>query len=76
MLSFPFTFSHAGRTFSVVSDWPATELSAPSASTAEVFVRIVGVRGLHELGLVDAAATPDELRDRVCEWYERLEIRK
>ena len=68
MVTFPFTFSHAGKTFSVVSDWPTTELG-PSEPAAEVFVRIVGIRGLHELGHVEAAATPDQLRDRVCQWY-------
>lgn len=71
MATFPFTFLHAGRTFSVVIDGGAPGRSDGAGSAPlDVFVRIVGIRGLHEFG----ATRPDEpngrLRDRICDWYD------
>jgi hypothetical protein len=71
MATFPFTFPHAGRTFSVVTDGAASGSSGGAQSESpEIFVRIVGIRGLHEFG----RAAPDEsngrLRDRICRWYD------
>ena len=79
MPSFPFTFPYAGRTFSVVSDGlPAREerLTAPRpVAPAEegsdgVYVRIIGIRGLHEFGRVDPRESNGGLQARICRWYD------
>ncbi len=71
MATFPFTFLHAGRTFSVVIDGGAAERSdAVASAPLDVFVRIVGIRGLHEFGPVTADEPNGRLRDRICHWYD------
>ena len=79
MPSFPFTFPHAGRTFSVVSDGlPRYETAGPgrTATGADdeaeqgVYVRIIGIRGLHDFGRVVPGESNRRLRERICRWYD------
>jgi hypothetical protein len=78
MATFPFTFPYAGRTFSVVTDGPLeSEPHARSAPRAvrrleaeAVYVRIIGIRGLHDFGSVDPGEPNGRLRERICRWYD------
>ena len=72
MATFPFTFPHAGHTFSVVIDGaPAAACRDEGASElAEIYVRIVGIRGLHEFGRTVPGESNDGLQDRICRWYD------
>lgn len=70
MATFPFTFPHAGRTFSVVSDDRGPRSDGRGAEPDDVYVRILGVRGLHEFGPVEADEPNGRLRDRICRWYD------
>jgi hypothetical protein len=70
MPSFPFTFSFAGRTFSVVTDRAdAADAEAEVRGPGSVYVRVIGIRGLHDLGPVHTGETSERLRARVCQWY-------
>jgi hypothetical protein len=71
MASFPFTFPHAGRTFSVVTDGGVGGRGEGGATaTQEIFVRIIGIRGLHEFGPAAPGESNSRLRDRICRWYD------
>jgi hypothetical protein len=74
MPSFPFTFAYAGRTFSVVC-YPSPDHPTPGTGTVPpsepvVFVRIIGTRGLHEVGAVAVDETNAQLAHRISEWYD------
>jgi len=60
---FPFTFSFAARTFSVVSNTEGGD------GVLSVYVRIVGQRGLHDFGPLQIGETEQALRLRICRWY-------
>jgi len=77
--TFPFTFPYAGRTFSVVSDgrspseipYDSTPASALRDRGPEgVYVRIIGIRGLHDFGWVEPDEPNDRLKERICRWYD------
>jgi hypothetical protein len=72
MATFPFTFRHAGRTFSVVSDGAADEAATARAcsSAPDVYVRIVGIRGLHEFGRAEPGESNGRLTERIRQWYD------
>jgi len=70
MLKFPFTFSYAGRTFSVVTDRAdLAEQSMAARGPESVYVRVIGIRGLHEVGILEPGETAERLRLRICQWY-------
>jgi len=79
MPEFPLTFQYAGRTFSVVSDGdprPVARRRVAGDGAELLYVRIVGVRGLHELGSLDPSESAAELTQRICRWYdEQLAVR-
>lgn len=71
MATFPFTFPYAGRTFSVVIDGgPGGRSHGGEYEAQEVFVRIIGIRGLHEFGPATPGESNGRLRDRICRWYD------
>ena len=43
---------------------------AVEAEDADVFVRIIGIRGLHEIGPVVPDESNDRLRERICHWFD------
>jgi hypothetical protein len=77
MPNFPLTFPYAGRTFGVVADAAPEHVGGDSdqgsaSSQAVVFVRVVGTRGLHEVGPVMRDETDAQLAARVCRWYDEV----
>jgi hypothetical protein len=78
MPTFPFTFPYAGRTFSVVSDGRASgemdradsSAGGPHTASDGVYVRIIGIRGLHDFGSVEPSESNGRLRERICRWYD------
>ncbi len=73
MATFPFTFPHAGRTFSVVSDDAHPDARARGAAQ-DVYVRIVGVRGLHEFGRAEPEESNGRLMERIRRWYDETYV--
>jgi hypothetical protein len=72
MATFPFTFPHAGRTFSVVTNGVGPEATAGvGAAAPEIFVRIVGIRGLHEFGRAEPSESNGRLMERIRRWYDQ-----
>ncbi len=76
MATFPFTFPHAGRTFSVVSDdtEPDATTTPARGRAQDVYVRIVGVRGLHEFGRAEPEESNGRLMVRIRRWYDETYI--
>jgi hypothetical protein len=77
MPNFPLTFPYAGRTFGVVADATPDHTGAnvdPETgwSRAIVFVRVVGTKGLHEIGPVVSGETDEQLAARICRWYDEM----
>jgi hypothetical protein len=69
MPEFPLTFRHAGRTFSVVTD--GDPCPGPDTMGRDLlFVRIVGTRGLHELGRLLPGESTADLELRIRRWYD------
>lgn len=75
MATFPFTFLHAGRTFSVVSDGEHASARPHADGVAQdVYVRIVGIRGLHEFGRAEPEESNGRLMERIRRWYDETYV--
>lgn len=71
MATFPFTFPHAGRTFSVVSDSDSADVASRNGGDSPgIYVRIIGIRGLHEFGRAEPEESNGRLIERICRWYD------